>query len=217
MPMISQIDKENNTVAVQEYEQEEALTQLYGNYIAYAASQEALHKDDPSYSIIYYTKEEIESKLNKEMTVNLDKEGENVKATVTFTYSCPEIYGCGNADFTLKEKSMEDPYGSVYLFYNPNYKDTLIINKNTIITDDIDIYVVKQETAEDSFTETLEGDLPANINLYTNAGFGITSHDLVKLNEAQNRIYDVKVQLFAAGSNFNAAELCLELNSTKEE
>jgi prepilin-type N-terminal cleavage/methylation domain-containing protein len=216
MPIISEIDTDKNAVAVQEYEEEEALTQLYANHIAYNAKQEALNKDNPSYSIKYYSKEEIRNQLSKKMTVNITKAEASLKVCITFIYSCT-IEGCGETSSTIVEKPINELAGSIYIFYNPNYQDTITVNEEALITEPIDVYAVKQSTGRISTKETLSGTLPDNVSLYSNANFDNKSLALVKEDNSQNRIYDVKIQLFTAGSNFNAADLCLELNSTKEE
>jgi prepilin-type N-terminal cleavage/methylation domain-containing protein len=218
MPLISDINSEKNIVAMQTYEEDAAVTALYNNHITYCAEQEALHEgEDPPFTITYYSKTDIKNKIEKQITVDITSSGEDMVISIGFVYTCPYIYGTGSSTYTIVNKTMELPNSSIYIFYYPSYKDSILVNKAPSITDEVDLYVVKQESSVVSVSQTVDGYLPSGVQLHSNTSFGIYSTDLVKKDHAKNRIYDLKVQLYKAGTNFNSHDLCIEFKTTKEE
>ena len=227
LPMISEINTSKNILAVQSYETELAIATLYGKHIAYCAEQIAFHSEDvPPFSITQYNVDDIENSLHKNMNINITKKMNETEVKVTFVYTClPLISGCDSETYSVVNKKILSPMDSIYIFYNPSYSDSVTINKDPSVSDAIDIYLVKQDIVIGSVIpvpEKIEGTIPTGINLYSNTIFSNTdasvkSKELVQKDVAKNRIFDIKVQLYNAGMNFNADQLCVEFNSTKEE
>lgn len=218
MPILSQVERDENVLAMQSFPTKDAVTALYSNYIAYWRKQEELHKDDdPPFEVNYYTPEELENNLHKRMVIQANKAMDGIKVKVEFIYSVPDIEGCGSISFTVAEGKMDLEMGGVYVFYLPSYYDTVLIETNGFLPSDqyIDVYLIKQETDTDSHWEKVDEHSAINVNLYTNGSF--SSNGLVKKEQARNRIYQVQVALYEANKNFDKEALCLKLSSTKEE
>lgn len=219
MPIIADINIPKNILAIESYETELAVATLYGNHINYIAEQRELHKDEPSFSISEASPSDIREQLTKRINVEISKDVGIIKAKVEFYFSCPAIEGCGNEMYTVTDKTFHSTIGDVYVFYYPTYSDSLAITKDITISDGIDVYVVRQEpnTSITSIPEVLIGILPIGVSLYSNVEYGVNSSALVKKDVAQNRIYDITVQIFPAGTEFLMSELLVEFHSTKEE
>ena len=220
MPIITEINTKNNVLAVQSYEEEMAVATLHGNHTTYCVEQNALHADEAGYSeIVCKGVDDVRSFLNKTMYVNIRGDNEEAKVTVEFEYTCPTIISCGVARYTVIDKIITKPFGSIYLFYQPSTinnpsspSDKIIITKDSQVTDDIDVYIIKQGDTINYIDTAITK--PDNIHIYSNA---ILNPNLVKKEEAKNRIYQIKVQLFHAGHHFNSDEFCVEFSSTKKE
>lgn len=219
MPIIEDINIPKNILAIESYETDLAVAALYGNHVNYIAEQRELHKDDLTFAITEAAPSDIQEKLTKQIQIEIKKTDGIVKVKVEFDFSCPAIEGCENETYTVTDKTFHTSLGDVYVFYYPTYSDNLSITKDVTITEDVDIYVVRQEpkNAITPIPETLIGALPLGVNLYSNVKYGVNSNSLVKKDVAQNRIYDVKVQIYPAGAEFQAEELLVEFHSTKEE
>lgn len=219
MPIIADINVPKNILAIESYETELAIAALYANHVNYIAEQRELHKDDPTYSITEVSSSDVREQLVKQMIVEINKLDGSIKVNVEFDFSAPTVDGCKNERYTITDKAFHAAIGNVYLFYYPSYSDQLTITKDITIIEDIDVYVVRQEpkTSTTTLPETLIGALPLGVNLYSNANFGVNSNPLVKKDEAKNRIYDVTVGIFPAGTDFDMGELLVEFHSTKEE
>lgn len=218
MPVFSDLDTVNNLLVLQAYEEETASETLYNNHIIY---NQGLEGAIPPVTPVYYSKDQIKSKLKKEIIVSIT--GDRPYTTsVTFIYSADEIPGAGSTSYTLGYKNLDFAKGSIYIFYFPSATNTMTIQKDSLISDSIDIYVISQKSASYTGTDLTMKDniIPIGINLYSNSS-QIQSlsggNDIVKKGQAKNRIYKVKVQLFTAGTNFSSDSLCAEFTSTKEE
>lgn len=223
MPIISEINNSKNILAMESFETDLAVATLHQNHILYCEQERGKHKEDPSFSISEYSIDDIRKYLQKQINISITQSDSDIYAKVVFEYSSSSesitIPGSGTESYTVVEKQLSDIDGNIYLFYNPSYSDRISISKDILITDEIDIYVAKQELATPiiSIPEQLIGTIPVGIHLYSNVDYGYGSIGYVKKDEAKNRIYDVKVQLFKAGTNFAPEELCVEFQTTKEE
>lgn len=223
MPIIAEIDKDSNVLAMESYETELAVASLYQNHVLYCEQKRNEHKEDPDYSITEYSLEDVRNNLQKQMEISITKAGNDIYADVVFHYSCSTdiitIEGCGTESYTLINRQLLNPEGSIYLFYNPNYSDSLLIHKDALIIREIDVFVARQEPDGiiTSVPEKIDGNLPDGIHLYSNVNFSYVSRPFVKKDNARNRIYDVSVQLYKVGSDFAPEELCAEFHTTKEE
>ena len=219
MPIISQINTNTNVLAVQSFDNDLPVSELYHNHVAYCMELEARHRDDETPpTITYSSKEEISITLNKEIHVNIAKIDGEVSAQVDFIYSSP-IDGTGTVTYSVANQKLVDAAGDIYIFYLPSFSDKLSINRVDFNTEDpvTEIYLIKQASALDSSFEEFIGFPPSGIELYSNADFGIWTKKLVKKETPQNRIYKVKVQLYKAGVNFHPDGLCTEFTTTKED
>lgn len=218
MPILSQVERDENVLAMQSFPAEDAVTMLYSNYIAYITKQEELHKDDDSpFEVSYNTPEDLERNLHKRMVIKANKVMDEIDVTVEFIYSVPAIEGCDLVSFPVAEGKMDLETGGVYVFYRPSAYDTVFIETNGFLPGDpnIDVYVIKQESDADSYWEKVDAHSASNVNLYSNASF--TCNELVKKEPARNRIYQVQVALYEANKNFAKEALTLKLSSTKED
>lgn len=218
MPLISDLNSEKNIVAMETYEGETAITALYNNHMVYCGEQERLHEgDEPPFTITYYSKTDIKNKIEKQITVNITANGGDMVIAVEYRYTCPSIPGAGAVHYTVINKTMDLSEDGIYIFYYPSYKDSLLINKDPSVTKEVDLYLVKQDSSIVNVSQSVVGYLPAGVQLHSNTSFGIYSRDLIKKEKAKNRIYDMQVQLYKPGSNFNSHDLCIEFKTTKEE
>jgi hypothetical protein len=218
MPVFSDLDTVNNLLALQSYEEDTAINVLYSNHILY---NQGLERATPPVTPVYYNKDEIKNKLKKEILVSITG-SRPYSSNVSLIYSADEIPGAGSTSFTLGNKNLDFAKGSIYIFFFPSTKNTLTIQKDSLITDSIDIYAISQKTSTLTGGELSIKDniIPNGINLYSNSSL-IQSlsggNGVVKRGQAKNRIYKVQVQLFTAGTNFNSDSLCAEFTSTTEE
>lgn len=218
MPIIADINIPKNVLAIESYETGLAVATLYSNHISYVYEQRELHKEQPGITVNEYSASDIQAQLTKQMKISINKEEEDYVIKVEFDYSCPDIAGCGSESYVVTDK-VTSIIGDIYVFYYPTYRDQLLVMKDNFLTEDIDIYVVKQEsdTLINSIPESLVETLPLGIHLYSNVSFGINSNPLVKKEPSKNRIYDVTVEVYPAGTNFNEEELSVRFYTTKEE
>lgn len=219
MPMISDIDSGKNIVVVDQYETDMAVVSLYRNHIIYCEEQNKSNKDVVGYHPIIPSNElEIRNSLKRDMSIDITTDGSTIYVKVELKYSCASsILGSDSVSYIVEDKIFTDSMEGIYLFYVPIYSDTLSIRKDSSITREIDIYVVRQTPATVivSIPEQIIGTIPYGISLYSNVTYGIGSKELVKKESAKSRIYNVKVQLFRGGENFSPEHLCVELNTTK--
>lgn len=218
MPVFSDLDTVNNLLVLQSYEEESAINELYNNHVSY---NQGLERATPPVTPLYYNKDDILSNLQKEIQVSITGSG-NYDAKVTFVYTASGIPGAGSSTYTVGSKNLDVSKGSIYIFYFPSAQNKLTIQKDSLISDSFDIYVICQKSSSQTGGELTIKDniIPYGINLYSNSS-QIKSldggNDLVKKGQAKNRIYRVQVQLFTAGTNFSSSSLCAEFTSTKGE
>lgn len=219
MPVFSDLDTVNNLIVLQQpYVEKTATNALYINHFTY---NQSLINTSPTSTPETYLEDQITSKLKKEIKV-LITGNKPYSTTVSFIYSADEIPGAGSVTYTVDNKSLDFAKGSIYIFFFPSTKNTLTIQKDSLITDSIDIYAIGQKSSTLVGGELTIKDniIPNGINLFSNSSLinSLTGgKDLVKKGQAKNRIYKVQVQLFTAGTNFNNNYLCAEFTSTKEE
>lgn len=217
MPAFSDLDEVNNLLVFQSYEEETAISALYMNHLRY---MEGLEKNNPSTTVVYNSEEDIRNNLTKDIDVFIT--GSNpYNATVTFTYTADSIPGAGTITYTLGNKPLDASKGSIYIFFYPSIYNYLSIHKDSLITEDIDIYSISQRSSTWSGNELVlkNGVIPNGIHLYSNSSQikDVSGNGLVKKSSPKNGIYKVKVQLFTSGNHFREDALCVELTSTKEE
>ena len=215
MPILKEISPYKDVIAVQSYEEEMAAAYLFGNHFSYCLAEEELHEAEPAFEITYHTLEEIRDKLNKKIRIHISQSGSELRAEVLFEYTCPDYPGCGLVNYTIASEMLPDREGDIYIFYLPSEQDEIIVTKDPFLTGEPDIHLYRQSPVSDSVNpESIT--IPEGIKLYSNVSFPGIPANPVKKAFAGNRIYRMKVQLFAAGSNFSMDSLCLELTSTKE-
>ncbi len=215
LPVLKEINPDRDVVAVQSYEEEMAVSSLFGNHLSYCLSEDELHAGDPDFSITYHTLEEIRDKLRKKMTIHIRGSGSDLSAELLFEYTCPDYPGCGSAAYTVASEVFPDREGDIYVFYLPSDQDEILVTKDPFLTDGPDIYLYRQAPAPVSVNPDILT-IPEGIQLYSNVSFPGLPANPIRKASAGNRIFHLKVQLFTAGSNFSMNSLCLELTSTKE-
>ncbi|HKL80577.1 MAG TPA: type II secretion system protein [Mobilitalea sp.] len=217
-PLLCDVNHTDNVVAIQAYEAELAAATLYENHIYYCMEQEIIHEADIiPYSITYHTLEEIRGLLEKSIQIQIQKPDSDVNVEVYMEYACSAYEGCGSIGFPISGRTLLPENGNIYIFYYPSYKDHVNISKEASVTEEIDVYLYKQNsTSELTVAETIDTP-PSGINLYSNVNFPGILSEPVKKDEEKNRIHHIKVQLFQAGRNFQPDSLIMELESTKGE
>lgn len=230
MPIISDLTSENHVVAIQQGEEASALTSLYNNHLMYYAQEEILYnatkkEDDPEYSENHTrnTLSDVTRALTKTIKVQFISSGTNVQAKIIFVYSA-SIPGAGSISYDMVDEILETTKDSIYILYQPSKSNVFDVTIDSSLgTLSYDIYMVEQETTEVLISRTINSEgLPGGITLYSNVDYlnlagSKNNQTLVKREEAKNRIYRMKIQIFNAGSNFTSSELCTEFETTKEE
>lgn len=215
LPLLKEVNPGKDMVVVQSYEEEMAATVLFGNHFSYCLHEEELHKEEPDYNIPYHSLEEIKERLQKEISIHIGGTEKELEVEILFEFSCPDIPGCESVSYQLASGPIPDREGDILVFYLPSYQDKLLISKDPFLTDLPDLHIYRQTPAPVSAQpETIT--IPEGIELYSNVAFPGIPAKPVKKAQASNRIYEVKVQLFTAGTDFSPETLCLELKSTKE-
>lgn len=224
MPLLKEVNSSNNVVALQTYETEMAVATLYNNHVSYCIKQEEEHALDPTFHMEYHSMEEIEATLKKQIRIEISQSGSEVVVKIDLLYSSGYdngigYVGCGTVSNELITKALPYPNGSIYVFYYPSYWDEIVIQKDETITEVVDVYLYRQDNP-DGTNPNDKNDLtllpsPIAVNFFSNVVELTASR--IKLEDAKNRIFDVKVQLFEAGTGFRPEALCAELTSTKEE
>lgn len=227
MPVISKVNQDKNALIIESFETDNAVASLYSNHIAYCAEQEALHKEDPNFSIPYHTGEEIRKCLKRSMVIQITENSGFINITANFEYTCSDtptvIEGCGSVSYSVEDTSIASPMGDIYVFYYPVSNDEISIIKDPSVTLEADVYVVRQNPKVALTSEKLViGEIPEGIILYNNTNYyDLSDSEKIKnfiKEEDKNRIYDIKVQLYEARDNyeFNAEDLCVEFDSKEE-
>ena len=220
MPIISEINISKNVLAIQSYEDELAIASLYSKHVAYCAEQVAFHVADPSYHITQQTAVEVKASLQKKIIINITKNLNETQLEVIFEYTS-SYDGCGTESYTIINKKVIAPMESIYIFYNQTFKDSVLINKDSLVTESIDVYLVKQEfVLGETIVQGLNHEevltpIPSGINIFSNVNYlGVS--ELVK-EKVKNRIFNIKVQLYNRGTDYGVDQLCTEFSSTKKE
>lgn len=218
MPVFSDLDTVNNLLVLQSYEEDTAINTLYNNHLMY---NRGLERATPPVTPVYYSKDDIKSKLKKEIVISVTG-SKPYSSNVSYIYTANGIPGAGSVSYTLGNKNINFTKGSIYIFFFPSVNNTMTIQKDSLITDSIDIYAISQKSSTLIGGELTIKDniIPNGINLYSNSSLIRNlsgGNDVVKRGQAKNRIYKVQVQLFTSGTNFNSNSLCTEFTSTKEE
>lgn len=208
MPLISEINSSDNLVAMQTFEANLALIELYDNHIDYCNVNSEIPKDSS----------DILAKLEKLVAIDISQAGSDIEVEIKLIYSSQADYHCGTSEQLLIKRKLTSSDENIYVFYEPSYKDSIKITKSASITDSIDIYLYKQTAFPAS--SSLVGTVPTGVNLYSN--ISEYSSNGVKT-EVKNRIFDIKVQLFETDTTYNPAtsyvpgKRFVEIDSTKGE
>lgn len=218
MPIISDINSDKNMVVLDSFQTDMAVTNLYSNHVMYCERERELNKDVPGYSLTESSELDIRSSLHREIKISISGDDSVIYAKVISEYSCPTIDGCGSVQYDLEDKTFTDTMEGIYLFYDPVYSDIFLIEKDPLITREVDIYVVRQTPVSliTTIAEQIKETVPTGVNIYSNVQILNSLKEIVKKEPAKPYIYDIKVQLFEAGTNFAQDTLCAEFNTTKE-
>lgn len=221
MPLPKDVNHSTNVVATQTYETELALATLYNNHISYCIKREEEHALDPSFHIDYHTMEEIEATLKKQIRIDIHQSGSDILVHVSQLYSSgfhdgTGYEGCGTVSYDLVNQRLGEK-GSIYVFYYPSYWDEIRIIKEDTITEVIDVYLYRQEDGTSTNVKKELTILPSPIAINFFSNVEELTMNQIKKDQARNRIFDVKIQLYKAGFEFHPEALCAELVATKEE
>lgn len=216
MPLLNEVDRNGNVVASESYEAELAAASLFQNHFAYCLAEEELHAAEPGYTITYHSLEEIKSRMEKKFRIEFTQSGNERTATVSVDYLCPYYESCGSVSYQITSGSLALTGGQLYVFYAPSYQDEFIISKSPVITEELDLYLYRQNPVP-AVTQPAAISMPVGIHLFSNTVFPALPVNPVKRAAANDRIYDIQVQLYQAGSEFRSDALCSTLESAGEE
>lgn len=200
MPLVREINSSNHLVAVQSFETEMAKTVLYANYVSYCIGEEITPMDA----------EYIENSITRTINVDISLSASDILATVDLVYSS-SVTGCGSVSYTLATRNMASSDEGIYVFYQGFPSDSIRITNDT--GQSFDVFAYEQSPIPNTVTVSK----PSDVNFYSN----VYGYDPVKKEEAQNRIFDITVQLFRTNGSFLPddvyvpGELLVQLQSTR--
>lgn len=204
MPLIRDINSSEHLVAIQSYETEMAVSVLYANHVSYCigVGTECIPLD---ISV-------VENSIERNIRVVISLSGSNILAAVELVYSS-SVDGCGMVTYQLATKQLSSADKGIYVFYQAFPNDLITISNSSGQV--MDVFAFEQSSP----AATISVNKPTDVNLYSN----IPGYMPVKKKEENNRIFDIKVQLFSTGINFDPGDVYIpgdlyaELQSTKGE
>lgn len=200
MPLVREINSGDHLVAIQSYETEMAVTVLYSNHVSYNAGIN-IDPLDMAY---------IENSIERIIRVDVIQSGSNIHGTVELVYSS-SVVGCGSVVYLMESKNLSPSSEGIYVFYQAFNPDAIEISNST--GDEIDVFMYAQTSAPTAIPISI----PSNVNLYSN----LPGYEPVKKEEAENRIFDISVQLFSTTNGFDIddvyipGESYVQLQSTR--
>lgn len=224
MPIIEEINKDTNVLALESDEMDHAKTELYYNHLTYIANLDSADEDD------YLTREEFDDEikydLRRRIEVNLTKNLTGFLVNVNYDYSAPAIRGAGEVSYVIYEDYIEPKLEGLYVFYYPTKNDAVIVNTHDFNEEDfyIDLFLIRQEEENSIGNDNVKVKAVSSdkIHIYSNTEIieltgTVLNKGLVKKENQRNRIYEVTVSLYQGGKNFAKEAFALELTSTKGE
>lgn len=214
MPIIPNLNEVDYAIAKEDDKDDLAVDALYDNHNWHIRESGGTS----------HTKEEIRDDLRKEIKININKVSGSTTLTcnVDYIYTSPATLGAGEVVNHLVENQIINPdAGGVYIFYKSSKAVEVEIMNGPDNNDiEVDIYLVLQgdgDAAPDRLDLTYPiGSISNKINIYSNADIvDVVMNKLVKKEAMKDRIYDIKVELFEAGKNFNTDYLCTQVITTK--
>jgi prepilin-type N-terminal cleavage/methylation domain-containing protein len=216
MPLLNEVDRSGNVVAQESYEAELSAASLFRNHFTYCLAEEELHSGEPGFAITYHSLEEIKNRIIKKYSIQINQSGSELTTMVWVDYSCPTYEGCGSVSYQIASGNLTVTDGQIYVFYTPSYQDEFVITKAPVITEEIDLYLYRQNPVP-AAAQPEAISIPVGINLYSNVVFPVLPVSPIKMDAVRDRLYDIKVQLFKAGTDFRSDALCIGLESAREE
>lgn len=213
MPLVAEISKTTNVVAVESYETATALSALYENY----QWNREQTKTESGYTVPYYTQSEMQNAIRRELVVSFYYSGGKTMAKVEYRFSCGTIPGSGSAAYVLEDTEYTAGMTGVYVFYRPLANDSLQILKENSILIMPDIFMVSQDpdlSAGKNIAVTNVNALPIYSNVDSLYGY---FKPLVKRDVLKTRIYDINVELYEAGVDPATVTPLVAFHTTKEE
>ncbi len=235
MPLIKEVNQEKNALFVENMETSSAIASFYSDHLNYCAQLMEANRDNPYYVVPMRTAEDIKNGLAREIIISLKENGNSYEVTMEYVYFCTtSIGGVGTRAYSVGNFTIQDSMGDIYMFYFPTNLDKISFVRDLSWQQETDVYVVRQtkeppaEGQEDeSFpSERLEIKVETNdkyyIHPYNNTTYYTDSHsgespvNFVKM-QTENRILNIKVQLYRHRDNYNflAEDLCAEYSSAK--
>jgi len=200
MPLVRGVNSSDHLVAIQSYETEAAISVLYANHVTYCHGLDA----DP------LDISEVEGSINRTINVDVSLSGSSIHASVVFVYSSG-IGGCGSVRYELETKELSSSDEGIYVFFKPFPSDSInIINSSG---HGLDVFAYEQN----DLPNLIPVSKPADINLYSN----LPGFEPVKKEEAKNRIFNIRIELYSSNIGFDPdavylpGELYCQLESTR--
>lgn len=188
MPLVRGVNSSDHMVAIQSYETEAAISVLYANHVSYC---HGLDVDPLDIS-------EIKGAINRTINVDLSLSGGSIYASVVFVYSSG-IGGCGSVSYELEAKELSSSDEAIYVFFQPFPSDSINITNST--GHQLDVFAYEQN----ELAKMIPVNKPADINLYSN----LPGFEPVKKEEAKNRIFNIRIELYDSHIGFDPDEIYL--------
>lgn len=206
MPLIREVNSSNHMVAIESYETDMAISVLYANHVTYCSGEEIEALDI----------EDIKNSMERNIRIDISLATSNILAIVEYIYSS-SVIGCGSVTYQLASKNLnlsdDGIEEGIYAFFQTFPSDSITINNSTDYEVDVFAYEQSEDPAMMSVTK------PSSINLFSN----LPGYEPIKKENAKNRIFNIRVQLFSSRPDFSPdmvyipGDLYAQLESTKGE
>lgn len=218
MPEIKNINKEENALVTQGFEDNWAVDTLYERHVAFCADYNAaaLEEEPPRATITPDTIESLKSKITRDIKININSNPEDTNSVIVeavYDYKCNTTAINGNSvSYVVYKKTIVKPMNEIYLFYHPLSLNSDKITINNYATIDSKVYVIKQDgyMADAGYLARIVN-TSTDISLYSNlilsqidtsihdgvaGAIPINAGDIITKDASINRLYKVTVEIF---------------------
>jgi prepilin-type N-terminal cleavage/methylation domain-containing protein len=218
MPEIKDINKEENALITQSFEDNWAVDTLYERHVSFCADYNAaaLDEEPPRATITPDTIETLKSKITRDIKININANLEDTNSVIVETiydYKCSTTAINGNSvSYVVYKKTIAKPMDEIYLFYHPLSLNSDKITINNFANIDSKVYVVKQDGfITDAGYRARIINTSTDITLYSNlilsqidssildgvaGAIPVNAGDIITKDASKKRLYKVTVEIF---------------------
>lgn len=216
------VDSVRDVFAVESSQLQEALVYFTAVNRAYCGANAGAVK---------LTKDEICSRLTRDIIIDLSSDGTGYRVSVNYTYSCTGLKGDSGETVTysglcLEERCM-DEVKNIYLLYNRGQQtDRVLINKEAGVFVSPDFYLVCQDQGALPYEVKIAGRSNLGV-IYTNVetgrlwddgGYLITDTKPLSKTDWQAGVMQIQVDIYKKGeAELPGTEPYITINSTRGE